>query len=64
VSPGQHGSARDIGAPIVAWEDNAGAQGETIELGGPDAMSLLEVVGIAESMTVGRLRSWALALAR
>jgi len=44
-------SARDVVAAIVASVDNPDAHGQTIELGGPDALSPLEVVRLAESIT-------------
>jgi len=44
-------SARDVVAAIVACVDNPKAHGQTIELGGPEAVSPLEVVRLAESIT-------------
>jgi NADH dehydrogenase len=44
-------SARDVVAAIVACVDNPNAHGQTIELGGPDALSPREVVRLAESIT-------------
>ena len=44
-------SARDVVAAAVACVDNPDAHGQTIELGGPDAVSPLEVVRLAESIT-------------
>ena len=44
-------SARDVGAAIVACVDNPDAHGQTIELGGPDAVSPFEVTRLAESIT-------------
>lgn len=44
-------TARDVVAAIVASVDNPNAHGQTIELGGPDALSPLEVVRLAESIT-------------
>jgi len=44
-------SAQDVVAAIVACVDNREAHGQTIELGGPDALSPLEVVQLAESIT-------------
>jgi uncharacterized protein YbjT (DUF2867 family) len=44
-------SARDVVAAVVACVDNPNAHGRTIELGGPDAVSPLEVVRLAESIT-------------
>src|SRR5207247_4667389 len=44
-------SARDVVAAIVACVDNPDAHGQTIELGGPDAVSPLEVTRLAESIT-------------
>jgi NADH dehydrogenase len=42
-------SARDVVAAIVACVDNRQALGQTIELGGPEALSPNEVVRLAES---------------
>ena len=42
-------SARDVVAAIVACVDNRQALGQTIELGGPEALTPNEVVGLAES---------------
>jgi uncharacterized protein YbjT (DUF2867 family) len=42
-------SARDVFAAIVACVDNRQAVGQTIELGGPEALSPNEVVRLAES---------------
>jgi uncharacterized protein YbjT (DUF2867 family) len=42
-------SARDVVEAIVACVDNQRALGQTIELGGPDALSPNEVVRLAES---------------
>jgi uncharacterized protein YbjT (DUF2867 family) len=42
-------SAGDVVAAIVACVDNREALGETIELGGPEALSPNEVVRLAES---------------
>jgi len=42
-------SARDVVAAIVACVDNRQAVGQTIELGGPEALSPNEVVRLAES---------------
>jgi NADH dehydrogenase len=44
-------SARDVVVAVVACVDNPGAHEQTIELGGPDAVSPLEVVQLAESIT-------------
>lgn len=44
-------SARDVVAAIVACVDNPEARDRTIELGGPQAISPLEVVRLAESIT-------------
>lgn len=44
-------STRDVVAAIVACVENADAYGQTIELGGPDAISPREVVRLAESIT-------------
>jgi uncharacterized protein YbjT (DUF2867 family) len=44
-------SARDVVEAIVASVDNPNAHGQTIELGGPDALSPLEVVRLAESIS-------------
>jgi NADH dehydrogenase len=44
-------SARDVAAAVVACVDNPNARGQTIELGGPEAVSPLEVVRLAESIT-------------
>jgi uncharacterized protein YbjT (DUF2867 family) len=44
-------SASDVVAAIVASVDNPEAHGLTIELGGPDAVSPLEAVRLAESIT-------------
>jgi NADH dehydrogenase len=44
-------SARDVVAAIVACVDNPQAHGQTIELGGPEALSPLEVVRLARSIT-------------
>ncbi|MGZ4379992.1 MAG: SDR family oxidoreductase [Gaiellaceae bacterium] len=43
-------SARDVVAAIVACVDNPQARGQTIELGGPDALSPHEVAMLAESI--------------
>jgi uncharacterized protein YbjT (DUF2867 family) len=43
--------ARDVVAAIVASVDNPQALGQTIELGGPEALSPNEVVQLAESVT-------------
>jgi uncharacterized protein YbjT (DUF2867 family) len=43
-------SARDVVAASVACVDNSNARGRTIELGGPEALSPLEVVRVAESI--------------
>jgi uncharacterized protein YbjT (DUF2867 family) len=43
-------SARDVVAAIVACVDNPDARGQTIELGGPAAVSPSEVVRLAESI--------------
>jgi NADH dehydrogenase len=43
-------SARDVVAAIVACVDNSNARGRMIELGGPEALSPLEVVRVAESI--------------
>jgi uncharacterized protein YbjT (DUF2867 family) len=42
-------SARDVGRAIVACVDNPQALGQTIELGGPEALSPNDVVRLAES---------------
>lgn len=44
-------SAADVIAAVVASVDNPVAYGLTIELGGPDTVSPLEVVRLAETMT-------------
>jgi uncharacterized protein YbjT (DUF2867 family) len=44
-------SAQDVAAAVVACVDNPAARGLTMELGGPAAMSPLEVVRLAESIT-------------
>ena len=44
-------SAHDVVRAIVACVDNPRAHGQTIELGGPEAVSPLEVVRLAESIT-------------
>jgi uncharacterized protein YbjT (DUF2867 family) len=44
-------SAQDVVGAIVACVDNPSAQGLTIELGGPEAVSPLEVVQLAQTMT-------------
>jgi uncharacterized protein YbjT (DUF2867 family) len=44
-------SARDVVAAVVACVDNPDAHGETIELGGPAAVSPLEVVRLAKSIS-------------
>jgi uncharacterized protein YbjT (DUF2867 family) len=44
-------SAEDVVGAAVACVDNPAARGLTIELGGPAAMSPLEVVRLAESIT-------------
>jgi uncharacterized protein YbjT (DUF2867 family) len=44
-------SAEDVAAAVVACVDNPAARGLTMELGGPAAMSPLEVVRLAESIT-------------
>lgn len=44
-------SAQDVVAAILACVDNPDAHGETIELGGPQALSPLEVVRLAESLS-------------
>ena len=44
-------SAHDVVRAIVACVDNPRAHGQTIELGGPDAVSPLEIVRLAESIT-------------
>jgi uncharacterized protein YbjT (DUF2867 family) len=44
-------STRDVVAAVVVCVDNPNARGQTIELGGPDAVSPLEVVLLAESIT-------------
>lgn len=44
-------SAQDLAAAVVACVDNPTARGLTMELGGPAAMSPLEVVRLAESIT-------------
>jgi uncharacterized protein YbjT (DUF2867 family) len=43
-------SAGDVVTAIVACVDNQQAQGQTIELGGPEAISPLEVTRLAESI--------------
>jgi uncharacterized protein YbjT (DUF2867 family) len=43
-------SARDVVAAVVDCVDNPAARGQTIELGGPAAVSPLEVVRLAESI--------------
>ena len=43
-------SAHDVAAALDACVDNPDARGETIELGGPEALSPLEVVRLAESI--------------
>jgi uncharacterized protein YbjT (DUF2867 family) len=43
-------SARDVAAAIVACVDNRQAHGQTIELGGPEALSPIEVIRLAESL--------------
>ena len=43
-------SARDVVAAIVACVDNQQALGQTIELGGPEALSPNDVVRVAESI--------------
>jgi len=43
-------SARDVVMAIVACVDNSQALGQTIELGGPEALSPNEVVRLAESL--------------
>src|SRR5438874_8892018 len=44
-------SARDVVAAAVACVDNPDAHGQTIELGGPDAVSPLQVVRLAGSIS-------------
>ena len=44
-------SAGDVDAAVVACVDNPDAYGQTIELGGPDALSPHEVVQLAEALT-------------
>ena len=44
-------SAHDVAAALVACVDNPDAHGQTIELGGPEALSPLEVIRLAESIT-------------
>ncbi len=44
-------SARDVAAAVVACVDNPAARGQMIELGGAAAISPLEVVRLAESIT-------------
>jgi NADH dehydrogenase len=44
-------SARDVVAAIVACINNSRAYGQTIELGGPEALSPHEVATLAESIT-------------
>ncbi len=44
-------SAQDVVAAIVACVDNREAHGQTIELGGPDALSPRKIVQLAESIT-------------
>jgi uncharacterized protein YbjT (DUF2867 family) len=44
-------SARDVAAAVAACVDNPAAHGQTVELGGPSAVSPLEVVRLAESIT-------------
>jgi uncharacterized protein YbjT (DUF2867 family) len=44
-------SALDVVTAIVACVDNPEARGQTIELGGPQAISPLEVVRLAESIS-------------
>jgi len=44
-------SAGDVVAAVVACVDNADAHDQTIELGGPDAVSPLEVVRLVRSIT-------------
>jgi len=44
-------SARDVVAAIVACVDNQNAYGQTIELGGPEAVSPLDVTQLADSIT-------------
>ena len=43
-------SARDVVAALVACVDNPDASGQTIELGGPEAVSPLEAVRLAETI--------------
>jgi uncharacterized protein YbjT (DUF2867 family) len=43
-------SAQDVVAAVVACVDNPVARGQTIELGGPEALSPLEVVRLAEAV--------------
>jgi NADH dehydrogenase len=43
-------SAQDVVAAIVACVDNPESHGQTIELGGPEALSPVEVVRLAESV--------------
>jgi uncharacterized protein YbjT (DUF2867 family) len=52
-------SARDVATAIVACVDNPEAHGKTIELSGPDAVSALEVVQLAESISIAfRHQAW------
>ncbi|MGD0716396.1 MAG: NmrA family NAD(P)-binding protein [Gaiellaceae bacterium] len=44
-------SARDVAAAVAACVDNPAAHGQTIELGGPEALSPFEVVRLAEAVT-------------
>jgi uncharacterized protein YbjT (DUF2867 family) len=44
-------SAQDVAAAVVACVDNPAARGLTMELGGPAAISPVEVVRLAESIT-------------
>jgi uncharacterized protein YbjT (DUF2867 family) len=44
-------AAPDVAAAVVACVDNRDAYGQTVELGGPEALSPLEVVRLAESIT-------------
>jgi NADH dehydrogenase len=44
-------SAHDVAAAVVACVDHPDAHEQTIELGGPEALSPLEVVHLAESIT-------------
>jgi uncharacterized protein YbjT (DUF2867 family) len=48
-------SAQDVVAAVVACVDNPEARGQTIELGGPAAVSPLEVVRLAESISGRRI---------